>query len=233
MFNEEVRRRFQGSTSQSKVLVIKNNERNRDKDKNGREKSQSKSRSRYKNLQCHHCGKKCHIKKYCFKWKRENKGGGDKHDRNDDEKSERVVVGRDDLLVICDENLVNLACDETSWVIDIGVSLHVTSRRDFFSSYTIDDLGVLKIGGNSLVLVIGMRDVSLVSNNGTNLTLKDIKHAPYIHLNLISAGKLDDEEFCNTFSEERWKLAKGSLLVARGKKELKFYLMQASTFETQ
>ncbi|KAK8584424.1 hypothetical protein V6N12_068668 [Hibiscus sabdariffa] len=60
VLNEEVRRRSQGSTSQSE---------------------------------------KGHIKKYCFKLKRENKGGGDKHDWNDEEKSERVgAVTREDLL---------------------------------------------------------------------------------------------------------------------------------------
>ncbi|GMI85506.1 hypothetical protein HRI_002219900 [Hibiscus trionum] len=162
--------------------------------------------------------------------KKENKGGGDKHDQKDDEKSERVAIAtHDDFLVICDENLVNLACDETSWVIDTSASLHVTSRRDFFTSYTPSDFGVLKMGNVNLVLVIGMRDVSLVSNNGTKLTLNDVRHAPDIRLNLISAGKLDDEGFCNIFSEGQWKLTKGSLIVTRGKKSSNLYLMQAST----
>ncbi|KAK8997629.1 hypothetical protein V6N11_012178 [Hibiscus sabdariffa] len=140
---------------------------------------------------------KFHIKKYCFKLKRENKCGGDKHDRNDEEKSERTVITREDLLVICDKNLVNLACNETSWVIDTGASIHVTSRRDFFPSYTPCDFGVLKMGNDDLVSVTRMRDVSLVSNNGTKLILKDVRHAPDIRLNLISAGKLDDEGLKN------------------------------------
>ncbi|KAK8498600.1 hypothetical protein V6N12_066970 [Hibiscus sabdariffa] len=125
VLNEEVRRRSQGSTSQSE---------------------------------------KGHTKNYFFKLKRENKGGGDKHNRNDEGKSEHAVVTLEDLLVICDENLVNLACDETSWM-----------------------------GNAILVSVTGMRDVSLVSNNGTRLTLKDFRHASNIRLNLISVGKLDDE----------------------------------------
>ncbi|KAK8999646.1 hypothetical protein V6N11_070805 [Hibiscus sabdariffa] len=153
VLNEEVRTRYQGSTSQSEVLVTENRGRNRERDGKGRDKSRSKSRSRYKNLECHHCGKKGHIKKYCFKLKRENKGGGDKHDQNDEEKSERAAITREDLMVICDENLVNLACDETSWVIDTGASTHVTSRRDFFTSYTPCDFGVVKMGNDGLVPV--------------------------------------------------------------------------------
>ncbi|KAL4319652.1 hypothetical protein GQ457_18G003870 [Hibiscus cannabinus] len=159
-----------------------------------------------------------------------NKGGGDKHDRNDDEKSESVAIATcEDLRIICDENLINLACDESSWVIDTGASIHVTSRKDFFTSYTLGDFGVLKIGSDGLVPVTSMGDVRLVRNNGTKLTLKDVRHAPDFHWNLIYARKLDDEGFCNTFSEGQWKLTKGSLVVARRKKSSNFYLMQAST----
>ncbi|KAK8976345.1 hypothetical protein V6N11_074220 [Hibiscus sabdariffa] len=181
---------------------------------------------------------KGHIKKYRFKLKTDNKGGGDKHDWNDDGKSERAARGepplrvdvtREDLLVICDENLVNLACDEISWVIDTGASIHVTSRRDFFTSYILGDFGVLKMGNDGLVSVTGMGDVRLVRNNGTKLTLKNVIHAPDIRLNLISAGKLDDEGLCNIFSDGQWKLTKGSLVVAQGKKSSNLYLMQAST----
>ncbi|KAK9019508.1 hypothetical protein V6N11_054026 [Hibiscus sabdariffa] len=200
VLNEEVRRRSQGSTSQSEVLVTENRGRNREK--------------------------YGHIKKYCFKLKRENKGGGgDKHNRNDEEKFKRAVVTHEDLLVICDENLINLACDETSWVIDIGASIHVTLRRDFFTSYTPGDFGVLKMGNDGLVSVTGMSNVSLVRNNGTKLILKDVRHAPDIRLNLISARKLDDDGFCNTFSDGQWKLTKGSLVVARWKKSSNLYLI--------
>ncbi|KAK9005531.1 hypothetical protein V6N11_042959 [Hibiscus sabdariffa] len=230
VLNEEVRRISQGSTSQSEVLVTENMGRNKERDGKGRDKSGSKSRSRYKNLKCHHYGKKGHIKKYCFKLKRENKGGGDKHDRNDNEKSERVVVvTREDLLVICDENVVNLACDETSWVIDTGASIHVTSRRDFFTSYTPSDFGVLKMDNDSLVSVTSMGDVSLVSNNDTKLILKDVRHATDIRLNLIFAGKLDDEGFCNTFSDGQWKLTKA---LPRGKFEACCLIAGMETFPT-
>ncbi|KAK8530739.1 hypothetical protein V6N12_013241 [Hibiscus sabdariffa] len=175
VLNEEVIRRSQGSTSQSEVLIIKN-----------RGETEKKMKG--------------HIKKYCFKLKRENKGGGDKHDLNDEEKSERADVTREVLLVICDENLVNLACDETSWMVSDG-----------------------------LVSVTSIGDVSLVSNDSTKLILKDVRHAPDIRLNLISAGRLDDEGFCNTFCDGQWTLTKGSLVVARGKKISNLYLMQAST----
>ncbi|KAK9042947.1 hypothetical protein V6N11_071300 [Hibiscus sabdariffa] len=94
----------------------------------------------------------------------------------------------------------NLVCDETSWVIYTSALIHVTSRRDFLTSYTHSDFGVLKMRNDGLVPVTSMGDVSLVSNNDTKLILKDVRHAPNIHLNLISTGKLDDEAKKNQLS---------------------------------
>ncbi|KAK8981775.1 hypothetical protein V6N11_049269 [Hibiscus sabdariffa] len=84
------------------------------------------------------------------------------------------------------------------------------------------------MGNDGLVSVTGMGDVSLVSNNGTKIILKDVRHTPNIRLNLISAGKLDNEDFCNTFSDGQWKLTKDSLVMARGKKSSNLYLIHIS-----
>lgn len=45
--------------------------------------------------------------------------------------------------------------------------------------------------------VVGIGDVYLEINNDTKLILKNVKHVPDIHLNLISISKLDDEGFCS------------------------------------
>ncbi|RDX61441.1 hypothetical protein CR513_60332, partial [Mucuna pruriens] len=63
VLNEEMRRKAQGSSSQSKVLVTENRGRSQKKE---REKSRSKSKSRYKNVECHYCHKTRHIQKHCY-----------------------------------------------------------------------------------------------------------------------------------------------------------------------
>ncbi|MCI29885.1 hypothetical protein A2U01_0051094, partial [Trifolium medium] len=40
-----------------------------------------------------------------------------------------------------------------------------------------------------------------------------------MRLNLISTGKLDDAGMINQFGAGGWKLSKGSMIIARGKKE--------------
>ena len=65
----------------------------------------------------------------------------------------------------------------------------------------------------------------LETSNGTALILKNVKHIPDIRMNLISTRKLDDEGFCNTFRDSKWKLTRGSMVVAKGKKCSSLYLM--------
>ena len=62
---------------------------------------------------------------------------------------------------------------------------------------------------------------------GRGVTLKDVIHVPDIHLSLISIVRLDGEGFVNSFDECKWKLTKGSLIVAKGKNENTFYVMEA------
>lgn len=63
------------------------------------------------------------------------------------------------------------------------------------------DFESVKMGNNGVAKSVRMGDVCLETINDTTLLLKYVKHIPNIHMNLISTGKLDDEEFCNTFRD--------------------------------
>ena len=75
--------------------------------------------------------------------------------------------------------------------------------------------------------IVGKGDVCLETNNGMRLVLKDVRHIPDMRLNMILTSRLDDEGFYNTFFDGKWKLTKGSLVVARGKKYYRLYFMKA------
>ena len=232
VLNEEMRRKSQYSSSQSDVLVAETRERSKSRGQKNKEGSRSKSRNKFANIECYHCGKKGHIKRFCRQLKRENKNNKDKEKNNDDNNNEgRVATTTEDFLLVYDSDIVNLAYDETSWVIDSGASTHITSRKEFFTSYTAGDFGVVKMGNDGVAKVIGIGDVCLETNNGTRLVLKHVKHVPDIRLNLISASKLDDDGFCNIFSNGQWKLTKGAMVVARGKKSSTLYLLHARLFK--
>lgn len=219
VLNEEMRRKSQGtSTTHSDVLVSESRGRSKSRGPKGRDQSRSKSRGKYKNIECHHCGQKGHVKKFCWQLKKEKaKASKDKSTNKDDgSKEDKVNVTHDDFLVVEEFESVNLVDNSTSWVIDSGASIHVTSRRDLFTSYTPGDFGDVKMAHQGVAKCAGVGQVCLETSNGTKLTLKRVKHVPDIRLNLLSVGKLCDEDLDSSFSRDSWKLTKGSMVVVRG-----------------
>ena len=134
-----------------------------------------------------------------------------------------TTATNDDLVILHDPNSLNLVSDESMWIIDSGATLHVTTRKEFFTSYTPGDFGVLKMGNDGVSKVIGVGDVCLQTNMGMQLLLRGVKYAPNVRFNLISVWILDDAGYDNHFGSGKWKLTKGNLVVANGEKNSKLY----------
>ena len=78
---------------------------------------------------------------------------------------DRVATTTSDFLIVYDSDVVNFACQETSWVIDSSASIHATPQKDFFTSYTSGDFGSVMMGNDGSTKAIGMRDVCLETSN--------------------------------------------------------------------
>ncbi|RDY10247.1 hypothetical protein CR513_05264, partial [Mucuna pruriens] len=88
----------------------------------------------------------------CFLWKKENKdknGKSKEKDHDDDDDRVTITIG-DDLVILRDFELVNFVSNESMWIIDSGATLHVIPRKEFFTSYTSGDFGVLKMGNDGV-----------------------------------------------------------------------------------
>ena len=73
------------------------------------------------------------MKRECWKLKNKEK----KRDKSVDKKQEDITaVTTDDLMVVCEDDCINFVGQESNWVIDSSASYHVTSRVDFFTTYT-------------------------------------------------------------------------------------------------
>ncbi|KAJ0804413.1 putative RNA-directed DNA polymerase [Helianthus annuus] len=229
ILNEEMRRKSQGSSSQSDVLATESRGRGQSRGPSNKEKHRSKSRGKFADYECHHCGKKGHTIKFCRQLKREKKKANYNNQKNNHKKDDggndtaEVNTATEEFFVCCDYDMVNIARDDPSWVVDSGATCHVTSQREFYSSYTPGDFGVVKMGNNGLSKVVGVGDVCLKFDTGMELVLHNVKHVPDIRLNLISAGLLDNDGYHSTFGDGIWKLTRGSLIVARGKRSSKLY----------
>ena len=81
------------------------------------------------------------------------------------------------------------------------------------------------MGNEGLSKFVGIGDVCLEIENGTRVVLKDVRHNPDMHLNLISVRKFANKRYCSSFIYDKWKLTKGSSLVARGEEHTTLYVM--------
>ena len=73
------------------------------------------------------------------------------------------------------------------------------------------------MGNEAKCEIVGIGDVELETSIGCKLVIKDVRYVPKMRFNLISVGKLDDEGYHSHLGEGKWKLTKGSLVLARGK----------------
>jgi hypothetical protein len=227
MFNEETRRKEQGISSHIEALVTEKRGRSKSKkprSDDSRDKSRRKSKSR-KEIKCFHCGKPGHMKRECRKFKREQLK--EKCEELKEEKDTAAIVFNGDDLVVCEDAYVNLACHKSMWVVDTTTSFHIMPHRDFFSSYTSGNFGWVGMGNEAKCEIMGIRDIQLETSVGCKLLFKDIKHVPEMRFSLISIGKLDDKGYHNYLGGGQWKLCKGFLILARGKKINTLYKTEA------
>ena len=94
---------------------------------------------------------------------------------------------------------------------------------EYFINYTACDFGVVKMGNNDKAAIIGKGDVHLEIANGTKLVLKSVRHVEALRLNIISIGLLDKDGYLSNFGDEKYKLTKGNLVVAKGNQVLVLY----------
>jgi transposase InsO family protein len=233
IMNEEMRRKSQGSSSHSDVLVTERRGRSQSRGPSNRGNQRgtsSSSKGKFADVECYYCGKKGHTQRYCRQAKKENKKANYKNQKNNQKKDDggndntEVNAITDEFFVCCDFDMVNVTHDDLSWIADSGATCHVATRRDFYSSYTPGDYGVVRMGNTGLSKIVGIGEVRLKFDTGMELVLHNVKHVPDMRLNVISTGLLDDDGYYNGFGNGKWKLTLGSLIVGRGEKVSKLYV---------
>jgi hypothetical protein len=80
------------------------------------------------------------------------------------------------------------------------------------------------MGNSRLLKIVGVGDAFLKFETRMKLVLHNVKHVRDIRLNLICAGLLDGEGYTSTLGDGIWKLTRGSLIMARGKRSLNLYI---------
>ena len=132
LLNKETRRKLLGSSSHSEALVTERRGRSKSQKPSKYDRSRGRSKSENqilrKEIECYNYHKKGYIKRECRKFKKEQ----EKEKDNKEDKSTVTVITDGEVIIVYDDNFIGLACDNTSWLVDSGASLHVTPRADFF-----------------------------------------------------------------------------------------------------
>ena len=111
-----------------------------------------------------------------------------------------------------------------SWILDSGASFHATPCQEIMENYVSGDFGKVHLADDETLKIVGKGDIRLKLPNQTTWKLQGVRHVPGLRRNLISVGQLDEEGYCTTFSGHEWKITKGALVVARGKKTGTLYV---------
>jgi hypothetical protein len=191
MLNEEARKKEKGDASASDDYVTESHDKNEARGcgqtrfqqrKRPESKGRSKSRKRQE-ITCFYCGKPNHKKSDCRIYKRDLAEG--KVANKNEQKGENgaTVTAEceqgEDYLVIEDEEFYSAIRDDSvSWVLDLGASIHITSHKEYFTSYTSGVTGKVRMGNSGSLTIVRKGTICIETNTGCRLVLDDVRHVP-------------------------------------------------------
>ncbi|VFQ99128.1 unnamed protein product [Cuscuta campestris] len=205
VLGEDVRRKSSGESSGELLHVGRGRKNNRGSGSRNRQRSQSKTRDS-SGVTCWKCKEVGHYRNQCPNDKKVNIAEGSASD-------EEV------LLTCCAESNVD------SWVMGFGASFHATHSGEVLQNLVVRDFGKVRLADDRALEVTGMGDMVLKTSVGL-WTLKDVRVVPALKKSLISVRQLDEQGHEVKFRDGQWKVVKGNLVMARGKKRGSLYMVE-------
>ncbi|GKV23084.1 hypothetical protein SLEP1_g32861 [Rubroshorea leprosula] len=145
------------------------------------------------------------------------RGGKDKKKVEDSNNTAVASTSGSDVTLLCDcGECCHAENTDAKWIIDFDAFYHCVPKREYFSTYKAGDCGTIKMGNKSVSHIMRVGDICVQTNVRCTLTLKNGRHIPDMHMNLLFAKALDEKGYAHYFGSGNWKLTKGSLVVAKG-----------------
>ena len=111
-----------------------------------------------------------------------------------------------------------------------GCTFHMTTDRDWFSTYELVHKGTVLMGNNASCKVAGIGTIHIKMFDGVVSTLGDVRHVPDLKRNLISLSTLDVKGYKYTSEGGVLNISKGALVMMKGhQKTTMLYVLQGFT----
>jgi hypothetical protein len=202
-------KRMDGHNIDALFLRGHTEERNLGRPSGWRSKSIGRSKSTGKSLwKCRKCGKTGHYNKDC-KSKMVKKQMGSDSISSTEAKTSTEEGG--------DVYLASTSTHEDLdvWLIDSGVSYHMTLHREWFPEYEKYDGGDIFLGDESTTNIFRRGRVKLLLKYGRIRTLPGVLHIPKLARSLISITKMDDAGVDIVFGKKTCKMVREEMVLMR------------------
>ena len=157
-------------------------------------------------VQCFHCKEWGHIRRLCPMYNKTDGAANIAHTPVDFSESETLALESE-------------LFDEV-WVLDSGSSYHVTSNKEWFSTYKPGDFGVVYQVDGAPQRIMGMGDIKIKTQDGDELVLQDVRYVPRARRNLISLGELHGKGYVYRVDRDKltMRVKKNKELVMKGRR---------------
>lgn len=174
-------------------------------------------------IKCHHCGRKGHIKRNCYHYKRELQY------QNPDRKRtvQTIQVTQPSASTSENSSFAFMIGDyqyekvenTITFVLDSGASDHLVNRDDLFASFT-ELKNPLKISiakNEAFITATKKGTINVISNMGVPGVLEDVFYCREVPHNLLSVRKMQQAGMTIIFHENGVEVNKGGKTVLKGK----------------
>ncbi|KAH9663295.1 hypothetical protein KPL70_019630 [Citrus sinensis] len=173
VLNEESRRKNkenrQASSQQADALSVTRGRSTERGSSGSQSHGRSKSRSK-KNVKCYNCGKKGHVKKECWSNQKRKEG---KEPESSNAQGCVASTSDDGEILYSEATTVSEGRKRLSdvWLIDLGATWHMTSRREWFYTYEPISGGSVYMGNDHALEIAGIGTIKIKMFDGTIRTI--------------------------------------------------------------
>ncbi|KAG8501094.1 hypothetical protein CXB51_003171 [Gossypium anomalum] len=136
----------------------------------------------------------------------------------------------DDFLLVSKNDNSNLTSE---WILDSECSFHMCPNREWFSTHSSIEGGVVRMGNDSSSKVIGIGTIKIRIHDGKVRTLSDVRYVPDLRKNLISLSILNLKGCRINIESSGIKVSRGALILLKGKRTGSLYILEGSTVTSE